>query len=237
MTTQHDPQLLGAYVLGALDEQEVREMDEHLASCPDCTRELDDLRAMEAYLGEVPPEAMLDGPPEGGDLLLQRTLRQVRAERGGVARRRQITLGAAAAVVAAVVLGAGVFVGKVTSPSDGVAQQAPPTTVAPDPAGTKLATATDPATKASMTVKVVPAAGWVRTNFAIAGIPEGEKCRIFVVAKDGSRQEAGSWVVSKKGAAEGTNLDGSALVAPNDVGSVVVENFAGKKFVEVPVQA
>jgi hypothetical protein len=235
MTTQHDPQLLGAYVLGALDEQEVHAMDEHLASCPDCARELDELRAMEAYLGEVPPEAMLDGPPEGGDLLLQRTLRQVRSERGGVARRRQFALGAAAAVVAALVLGAGVFVGKATSPDANVASPTP--TVAPDPSGTKLATFTDPVTKASMTVKVVPAAGWVRTNMAISGIPEGEKCRIFVVAKDGSRQEAGSWVVSKKGAAEGTNLDGSALVAPADVKSVVVENFAGKKFVEVPVQA
>ncbi|MGW6449168.1 anti-sigma factor family protein [Lentzea sp. NPDC055074] len=234
MTTQHDPQLLGAYVLGALDEQEVREMDQHLASCPDCKRELEELRDMEAFLGEVPPEAMLDGPPEGGDLLLQRTLRQVRAERGGVARRRQFAIGAAAAVVAAVVLGAGVFVGKATSPD---VTALPTPTVAPDPAGTRLATFTDPATKASMTVKVVPAAGWVRTNMAISGIPEGEKCRIFVVAKDGSRQEAGSWVVSKKGAAEGTNLDGSALVAPGDVKSVVVENFAGKKFVEVPVQA
>lgn len=235
MTTQHDPQLLGAYVLGALDEQEVRAVDEHLASCPDCTREIEDLRAMEAYLGEVPPEAMLDGPPEGGDLLLQRTLRQVRAERGGVARRRQFALGAAAAVVAALVLGAGVFVGKATSPD--VTALPTPTTVAPDPAGTKLATATDPVTKASMTVKVIPAAGWVRTNVAVNGIPEGEKCRIFVVAKDGSRQEAGSWVVSKKGATEGANLDGAALVPPNDVKSVVVENFAGKKFVEVPIQA
>ncbi|MDX3663323.1 zf-HC2 domain-containing protein [Streptomyces sp. ID05-26A] len=234
MTTQHDPQLLGAYVLGALDEQEVREMDQHLASCPECKRELEELRDMEAFLGEVPPEAMLDGPPEGGDMLLQRTLRQVRAERGGVARRRQFAIGAAAAVVAAVVLGAGVFVGKATSPD---VTALPTPTVAPDPAGTRLATFTDPATKASMTVKVVPAAGWVRTNMAINGIPEGEKCRIFVVAKDGSRQEAGSWVVSKKGAAEGTNLDGSALVAPDDVKSVVVENFAGKKFVEVPVQA
>ncbi|MCR3753299.1 anti-sigma factor family protein [Lentzea californiensis] len=234
MTTRHDPQLLGAYVLGALAEHEVREMDEHLASCPECARELEELRDMEAFLGEVPPEAMLDGPPEGGDLLLQRTLRQVRSERGGVARRRQFALGAAAAVVAVVVLGAGVFVGKATSPD---VTALPTPTVAPDPAGTRLATFTDPLTKASMTVKVVPAAGWVRTNMAINGIPEGEKCRIFVVSKDGSRQEAGSWVVSKKGAAEGTNLDGSALVDPKDVQSVVVENFAGKKFVEVPVQA
>lgn len=234
MTTRHDPQLLGAYVLGALAEHEVREVDEHLASCPECARELEELRDMEAFLGEVPPEAVLDGPPEGGDLLLQRTLRQVRSERGGVARRRQFAIGAAAAVVAAVVLGAGVFVGKATSPD---VTALPTPTVAPDPAGTRLATFTDPLTKASMTVKVVPAAGWVRTNMAINGIPEGEKCRIFVVSKDGSRQEAGSWVVSKKGAAEGTNLDGSALVDPKDVKSVVVENFAGKKFVEVPVQA
>ena len=132
---------------------------------------------------------------------------QVRSERGGVARRRQFALGAAAAVVATMVLGAGVFVGKATSPDAEVALPTP--TVAPDPTGTKLATFTDPVTKASMTVKVVPAAGWVRTNMSISGIPEGEKCRIFVVAKDGSRQEAGSWVVSKKGAAEGTAYSGS----------------------------
>ena len=72
MTTQHEPQLLGAYVLGALEEQEVRTVEEHLASCPECRGELDELRAMEAYLGDVPPEALLDGPPEGGDLLLAR---------------------------------------------------------------------------------------------------------------------------------------------------------------------
>ncbi|TWP52241.1 anti-sigma factor [Lentzea tibetensis] len=237
MTTQHDPQLLGAYVLGALDEQEVRDVDEHLASCPDCAREIDDLKAMEAALGEVPPEAMLDGPPEGGDLLLQRTLRQVRTERGGVARRRQFTVGIAAAVIAAAVLGTGVWLGKGTTVEPGGNVALPTQSTAPDPAGTKLATATDAATGASLTVKVVPAAGWVRLNMRSGGIPEGQKCRIWVVARDGSRQEAGSWVVSKKGATEGTNLDGSALVAPNDVASVEIENFDGKKFVSVPVPA
>ena len=237
MTTQHDPQLLGAYVLGALDEQEVREVDEHLASCPDCSRELDDLRAMEAALGEVPPEAMLDGPPEGGDLLLQRTLHQVRSERGGVARRRQFTVGIAAAVVAAAVLGGGVWIGKGTAPSDGGNTALPTQSAAPDPAGTKLASVTDSTTGATLTVKVVPAAGWVRLNMRAGGIPEGQKCRIFVVAKDGSRQEAGNWLVSKKGATEGTNLDGAALVAPNDVASVEIENFDGKKFVSAPIPA
>ncbi|MEU4745993.1 zf-HC2 domain-containing protein, partial [Actinosynnema sp. NPDC023658] len=77
MTTNHDPQLLGAYVLGVLDEPEARAVEDHLASCPRCRAELADLRVMEEAMGDVPAEALLDGPPEGGDLLLQRTLRQV----------------------------------------------------------------------------------------------------------------------------------------------------------------
>ncbi|MGI5451735.1 zf-HC2 domain-containing protein [Streptomyces sp. CA-249302] len=109
---EHDSALLGAYVLGTLDEREVRTVDEHVASCDRCREELDELRELETALDEVPPEAFLDGPPEGGDLLLQRTLRQVRNERTGEIRRRGALLAAAAAVAAATVLGCGVLIGK-----------------------------------------------------------------------------------------------------------------------------
>jgi anti-sigma factor RsiW len=85
---RHDSEQLTAYVLGVLGEQEVREVDERIASCDPCRGELAELREMEQALGEVPPEAFIDGPPEGGDLLLQRTLRQARAERSGRDRRR-----------------------------------------------------------------------------------------------------------------------------------------------------
>ena len=77
---EHQTEALGAYVLNTLDEQEAREVNEHVAQCTECRTELDELIAMRDMLGEVPPEAFLDGPPEGGDLLLQRTLRQVRGE-------------------------------------------------------------------------------------------------------------------------------------------------------------
>jgi hypothetical protein len=234
MTTQHDPQLLGAYVLGALDEREARTVEEHLSRCPACRGELDELKAMEAYLGDVPPEALLDGPPEGGDLLLQRTLRQMRTERGGAVRRRQFALGAAAAVVAAVVLGSGVVVGRSTAPITD-ALPGPTSSASIPPSGTKSATFTDPNTGARMTVQVKPAAGWVRVNASIGGIPQNEKCRLFVVAKDGHREEMGSWLVSKAGEADGTNLDGAALIAPDDVAAVEVVNFDGKKFVSVSV--
>lgn len=232
MTTQHDPQLLGAYVLGALDEREVRAVEDHLSTCPHCRDELTELRLMEEALGDVPPEAMLEGPPDGGDLLLQRTLRQIRKERTVVVRRRQFGVGIAAAVVAAVVLGGGIMVGRTTAPSGG--GLAVPTQTSP-PAGTKVGSTVDPTTGARMTVQVKPANGWVRVNLAVAGIPKGEKCRIFVVAKNGSRQEAGSWLVSAAGEKDGTNLDGSALIAPADVAAVEVESFEGKKFVSVQV--
>ena len=111
----------------------------------------------------------------------------------------------------------------------------PTSTAATPPAGTKVATFADPNTGARMTVQVKPAAGWVRVNAGIGGIPQNEKCRLFVVAKDGHREEIGSWLVSKAGEADGTNLDGSALIAPDDVAAVEVENFDGKKFVSVKV--
>ncbi|MDU0294693.1 zf-HC2 domain-containing protein [Saccharothrix longispora] len=233
MTTNHVPQLLGAYVLGALDGREVRAVEDHVATCAPCRAELAGLRAMEEAMGDVPPEALLDGPPDGGDLLLQRTLRQVRAERGGRVRRRRVGLGLAAAAVAAVVLGGGFAVGRGTAPDPGgVAQTGQPP--AP-PAGTRVGTATDPETGARMTVQVKPAAGWVRVNASVAGIAQNEKCRLFVVAKDGSRQEAGSWLVSSAGEKDGTNLDGSALIAPEDVQAVEVRNFDGEQIVTVPV--
>ena len=76
--SEHDRSQLGAYALGALEPDEVREVDEHLATCAECRAELAELEEMKEFLGEVPPEAFLEGPPADGDLLLQRTLREVR---------------------------------------------------------------------------------------------------------------------------------------------------------------
>lgn len=118
--------------------------------------------------------------------------------------------------------GGGVAVGRVTA---GSAQAAP--------AGTKTASATDTGTGATMTVSVQPAAGWVRLDASVAGIPRGQKCRLFVVGRDGTREEAGSWLVSESGEHDGTKLSGAALVAPADVASVEVENFAGQRYVTV----
>ncbi|MGR4879535.1 zf-HC2 domain-containing protein [Streptomyces sp. LARHCF249] len=229
---------LGPYVLGVLDGTEVRRVEEHMSGCVQCREEVASLREMEAALGEVPEEAFLDGPPQGGDLLLQRTLRQIRAERAGERRRRAGLAGLAAAASLAAVFWAGAQLGAGDSgavalpPPSPTASTAPPTAVP----GTKVVSATDPVTGSRMTVQMTPAAQWVRVHAAVTGVPPGERCRLVVVAKDGTRTTAGGWVVGREnGEGKGASLDGSAAVDPADVKAVLVENEAGRTFVSVPV--
>lgn len=234
MSTREDhmSDALGAYVLGALDERETREVDAHLAACPNCREYVDELRELSNALGEVPPEAFLDGPPEDGDLVLQRTLRQVRAEKESGVRARRLLVSAAAVVAVAIALGGGVLLGKGNGQSAPVALPPqstgqPPTTTAV--AGTKEMSGSS--NGASLYVTVTPAVGWVRVNASVTGIPAGQKCQLVVVSKSGQTEVAGSWLVTQKGATKGTNLDGAALIPPDQVASVQVRNFDGHMFV------
>jgi len=83
----------------------------------------------------------------------------------------------------------------------------------------------------SMAVVVSPAAGWVRVAANVKGIPAGQRCRVVVLARDGRREVAASWLTSAKGERDGTQVDGAAIVAPDDVVGMAVENEAGKEFV------
>ncbi|MFF8954231.1 anti-sigma factor family protein [Streptomyces sp. NPDC014894] len=228
---RHDGELLGAYVLGVLDEREERAVESHVRVCQECRDEVAVLREWEARLGEVPPEAFLDGPPDGGDLLLHRTLGRAREERRSAEWRQRLALAAVAVVATAAVLGGGYAVGRTTG---GPPPAARPTvtvspTAAPQPAGTVVTSAKDPRTGARLVVRMTPAADWVRLNAAVSGVPAGERCLLVVVARNGERVVAGSWLVGS--AEKGANLDGSAAVARDDVAEIVVESASGKRYV------
>jgi anti-sigma factor RsiW len=261
-TDTHDRSLLGGYVLGVLDDEEVRSIRDHLATCAGCRTEVAELEAMRELLGEVPPEAFLDGPPEGGDLLLQRTLRQVRAEveaaevgtaevgtaapgrtRDRSARQRRATrpagrqrfaLAAASVVAVAVAAaGSGFLVGRGTAP--GVIAEPPPASSAATVPGTRRVSGSDARTGATLAAVITPAPGWIRLHADVGGVKAGTKCLLVVRSRDGSSKVAGSWLVSAKGEKDGTALDGTALVAPDDVASIDVEATDGTKLVSVSV--
>jgi hypothetical protein len=213
-----------------LPPREASEVEAHLAACPDGRREVADLVGLRRALDEVPPEAFIDGPPPGGDLLLQRTLRKVREQEPPLQPARPSPVRRLAAVAAAVavvggVLAGGVIIGRGTVDEPSVALPGP---------GQEFV-ATDPGTGAKMDVKVEPLAGWVKVHAKVEGIKKGEPCLLMVTPKSGAPMMAGSWLVSPKGESEGTVLDGSALIDPKNVKSVDVVTTDGRSIVSVPI--
>jgi hypothetical protein len=223
--TPHPTQELGAFALGALEEPEAREIAEHLVECADCRAQFDELKGMREVLGEIPPEAFLDGPPEDADLLLPRILRRIEQEKAAKRRKRGLIIGAAAAGIALVALGGGIVIGRGSESQPTVSATGPATTRIP---GTKQLTGSDSGAKLAATV--VPADGWVWVHASVSGLPPGEKCRLVVVSRTGDTEIAGSWL-SLANPASTAKLDGTALVAPADVAAVEVQNLAGHVFV------
>jgi anti-sigma-K factor RskA len=226
VSNPHDHSSLGAYALGVLTPREATEVEAHLRTCPDGRREVSDLVNLRSVMDTVPPEAFIDGPPPGGDLLLQRTLRRVRAEEGQQPAAKPTMGRRLAAVAAAVVIVGGAFAGGIAVSGGG---ETPGT-----PVGI-ASSATDANSGATMNVNVESLQGWVKVRAKVAGIKEGEQCQLIVTAKDGQQRSAGSWLVTEKGEAAGTTLEGPALVDPKDVKSVDVITFDGRKLVSVPV--
>ena len=231
---EHDKVLLSAYVLGVLDAAEVAEFEAHLAWCAACRQEVAELYKLRDELDKVPSEAFLDGPPVGGDLVLQRTLRIVRATEAQRRPRSVAVAGVAAVIV--VTLGVGILLGRQTA-SDTRAQGLPPATSAPStpPSGTRNIEGSDAETGARLVATVTPAAGWVRLHVAVQGVRDGEWCKLVVVSKQGEHVEAGGWVVSAKGAREGIGIDGAAIVPPEDMAAVEVMTMDGRTLVSAPM--
>src|SRR5204863_1235105 len=110
-------ELTAAYALDALDPHDEREYEEHLRACERCRSELSSFRgttASLAYAVAAPP------PPPA---LRARIMEPARAERSNVVpqRRRWVvpTLGAAAAVAAAVAIGLGIWAASLHSDLSG----------------------------------------------------------------------------------------------------------------------
>ncbi|WBQ07659.1 anti-sigma factor family protein [Kribbella sp. CA-293567] len=232
--SEHDHSRLGAYALGALAPDELREVDQHLSGCAAARDELAEFEELKELLGEVPPEAFLDGAPDDGDLLLQRTLREVRsvaapatAQPGSSRKRSPWLLAAAAVVLVAGALGGGVLIGRQSVDIES-ASTAPP-------AGSKQATATDAATNVTMATTVEPRNGWAWVNVQLTNMKAGAVCEMLVTDRAGKVYVAGSWVISEKAAREGSRFSGGVLVPLDQVKSVEIKTVQGEHVVTTPI--
>ena len=148
---------------------------------------------------DLPPEAALDGRPEGAELLLQRTLRTVRAEKARASRWRGGIAAVVTATLIAATLAGGMYVGQQLGDNQVLV----------------ASTVNGP----SMSVNVVETDGGVRLVATVEGVPRGEKCWLVVKDRDGQAFVAGSWLASES---HSVTLAGAAMVDLANLRSVSV---------------
>jgi hypothetical protein len=183
-------QLLGVYVVGAIDPGERALVDEHLAECQSCRDELAGLAGLPAMLSRVPaadveqlspPLLQLPEAMQAEDELLNSLLQKVTAKRKS-RMWRGVAAVAAAAVIAA---GGAVGVSQLTGPATGgtVAQQG-------------WAKGANRADHVSAVVDYAPVRWGTAMRVQVRGIKPGTVCQFWVVGKHWSSDYAGAWTVA-----------------------------------------
>lgn len=224
-------QLLGVYVVGAIEPAERTLVDDHLATCPDCREELAGLAGLPALLGRVPAEDAerlilqsaevkdLEEPP---DELLSSLLRRV-AERRAVRKWRGLAAAAAAVIIA---IAGGAAGARIIAPgaNPAVHAQAGPVT--------EVVSGTNSRTNVSAVVKYTRRSWGTKMDVWVAGIKNGTTCQVWAVNASGQRWSAGSWTVAD-GHAD-SDYPASVSLGASQLRSFVITS-GGRVLVTVPV--
>ncbi len=193
----HTRLLLGAYALGTLEPAEQQTVERHLASCPACTAETDELAAVVPILSTVSRDDVSAEAPSP-DLFARivsaidsptPTTGTAPAPAATGHKPRRWLLAAAASVVLLAGAGAGTAIGVSLSSSH------PTSTTASASSG-----------GVSLRVTARDAATGTLLDLVVVGLPRNEHCHLVASAADGSRHDAGSWNATYDGQARITEL-------------------------------
>ena len=216
-------QLLGVYVVGAIDPAGRTIVDEHLGQCASCRDELAGLAGLPAMLSRVPGADVerlslasggLPEMTEPSGELLNSLLQRVSVKRRSRMWRGALTVAASAAIAAGAV------------------------TAATQLGGHQAAVVTDVASGTNARTNVTAVVSYAQTPWAstamrvqVSGVRPGTTCQFWVVGTKG-RAEAGTWTVR---AAYGQKAwySVSAPVAASTVHSFQITS-AGKVLVNIP---
>ncbi|WUH93843.1 zf-HC2 domain-containing protein [Streptomyces sp. NBC_00433] len=179
---------VGAYLLGALDDEEMARFEAHLLDCELCGQELDELSGVVPVLDELRDDGL--GFPEmpSGDAVLDRLLAEVSGERRAHRRRRLISVAAAAILV---VGGPAVAV---LATQDGGGSPA-----AVQSFGSDQHTASDPATGVSAVVGVTDKGWGSVVDLRLTGVEGPLTCSLIAFGANGKAQTVATWSVPAGG--------------------------------------
>ena len=220
-------EMLGAYVLGGLPEDEATALRAHLDGCAACRAELAEIAPMADALRGVDSDVLTDlptPPPDLGERLLQRvgeerTLVQARARREqrrhqARQRTRLLLTAAAAVVVLTTAIGLGGLIGRATAPE----MAAPPTP--PIPLETvQVSTASGVQAE---TADVIAHTWGVEARFEGTGFDAGEVYRAAFRSTDGTLRPAGQFLGTGAEALK-CNMQ-SALLRPDTDAFLVMDD-------------
>ena len=210
-------ELLGPYVLDALDGDERAAVAAHLEGCAECRAEQAELAPLQELLLLADPDG-LESVPAPPSSLGRRIARRVESERRGERRRRLrfgLALGGVATAVAAVLA---VLVLPGGSPE-------------PGPAGSEVRFAQLPP-GVRIAAHLTPQPYGSQVDVYVHGMRRDTRCVVFLRDADGRRVTAGSFLYSYRGDA-GSGL--SAAIPLRDVSAIGIH--AGKRTFTAPVGA
>jgi len=216
-------QLLGVYVVGAIDPAERALVDEHLSTCPVCRDELAGLAGLPAMLGRVPAEDVarmggivisLPEHQEPSPEMLNSLLSRVAAR-----RKTRMWRGAAAVAAAAIVAAGGTAV-------------ALNLTGGGTPVAWSSASGMNPATHVAALVDYARSGSGTQMRVRVRGIPTGTNCQFFVISRNG-KTWAGSWTVGPTGYSPSPWYQAASKVSPSSVRDFQI-TAAGKVLLTIP---
>jgi hypothetical protein len=218
-------QLLGVYVVGAIDPAERAIVDNHLEFCPSCREELSGLAGLPALLGRVPladAERLAEGGyglPEMAEPsaeLLNGLLRRVAARRRGRRWRSVLALAAAVAIAA----------GGTAAAIDALQ---PPAHAHRAEAG-ELVQNSNGIFDAK--IRYSPTSwGGTKMRIAVTGIPPGTRCQLWVVGDGGHEFLSGQWTIG-----QGYGRHSFSVSSPVDASTVTSFRITseGKTILTIP---
>ncbi|WP_353650019.1 zf-HC2 domain-containing protein [Nakamurella sp. A5-74] len=192
---------LGAYVLGALDAGDRSELEEHLAGCADCRRELVSFAGLPGLMGRLSLTEVQQQEPTPSAALQVSTLAAIRSEqdsfRRTVRRWRVVAGGGLAAAVAACVA----LILVLTSSGPAVVDAA---TVRRD-----LTAATGVSSRGSLSLLSKP---WgTQVHLVLSDLPRTGAFSVRTIDDEGRQSTAATWQATQNGQAELTGATPSRI--------------------------